>query len=549
MGFVSILTGLCMFFTACEEEVPNPGVHNNASEQIGYSWFEEVGEIIPAAEISFVSAGESIQSAIDEAMEGEFIYVESGIYDEQITLKKEVTLIGLKNSDGEGVELMRDGQLIRVDRSSGQMLNIRHAGGMETARTHPGKGHGTFRKYLISSDREDLGNGIAHYWFDLKTGEGTYDEIRIHRVVKERKAYHPVKTEGEIFMIHGASQNFSDIFLLADLDDINPSNSSPAFLAYNNIDVWGIDLGWTRVPNEETDLSFMENWGVQQDVDHTLFGMSVARIIRAMSGEGLGQLNLLGFSYGASVAYSSANHETTLHKRNRHIKGIIPVDQTFKLGPDYEDRRVQTCTDAATILDQINSGNYANNQGAGFDLFGQLALADPDGISPVPDFQALGLTNAQVPIFLGANTYFGGNSPMPFWHFAAGNGPAPFVPADDFLYTDPILWYKLIEGLPHYMPWRLGYELSTCLCDEEDSPYDDYLSDVNVPVLYIGANGGTGVSGLYSLELLGSSDVEALIITLSDHPYNDYGHGDLFLAENAPSLVWDPLATWLLAHH
>lgn len=37
--------------------------------------------------------------------------------------------------------------------------------------------------------REDLGGGIAHYQFDIKMGEGEYDVVTIHRVVKENRAY------------------------------------------------------------------------------------------------------------------------------------------------------------------------------------------------------------------------------------------------------------------------------------------------------------------------------------------------------------------------
>jgi len=29
----------------------------------------------------------------------------------------------------------------------------------------------------------------------------------------------------------------------------------------------------------------------------------------------------------------------------------------------------------------------------------------------------------------------------------------------------------------------------------------------------------------------------------------DFGHGDLMLADDAPALVWEPLAQWLADHH
>ena len=38
-------------------------------------------------------------------------------------------------------------------------------------------------------------------------------------------------------------------------------SSSPS----NGVDVWGIDLRWTRVPAEQTDFAFMEDWGIEHD--------------------------------------------------------------------------------------------------------------------------------------------------------------------------------------------------------------------------------------------------------------------------------------------
>lgn len=39
-------------------------------------------------------------------------------------------------------------------------------------------------------------------------------------------------------------------------------------------------------------------------MDHTLAAMSIARLIRGLTGQGFGRLHLLGFSYGGSVGYA-----------------------------------------------------------------------------------------------------------------------------------------------------------------------------------------------------------------------------------------------------
>ena len=105
---------------------------------------------------------------------------------------------------------------------------------------------------------------------EVRLGKNEYDVVRIHRVVREKRPFRPVRTEGAIFMIHGASQDFDDIFLRPGVDKANAQNSSPVYLASNNIDVWGIDLAWTLVPVETSDFSFMQDWGIERDVDHVL---------------------------------------------------------------------------------------------------------------------------------------------------------------------------------------------------------------------------------------------------------------------------------------
>ena len=70
-----------------------------------------------------------------------------------------------------------------------------------------------------------------------------------------------------------------------------------------------------------------------------------------------------------------------------------------------------------------------------------------------------------------------------------------------------------------------------------------------VPVFYIGATGGLNTLGLYTLTLLGSEDVTHYIVTLTPgSPAIDYGHGDLFNASNAKSVVWSKILAWLKNH-
>jgi hypothetical protein len=91
------------------------------------------------------------------------------------------------------------------------------------------------------------------------------------------------------------------------------------------------------------------------------------------------------------------------------------------------------------------------------------------------------------------------------------------------------------------------------ICDDPeapDQPWDDRLDRIQVPVFYVGAAGGFGETGIYTTTLLGSTDVTTLVVALQapeDQPF-DFGHGDLFQADDAPSLVWQPILDWIEDH-
>jgi hypothetical protein len=88
-------------------------------------------------------------------------------------------------------------------------------------------------------------------------------------------------------------------------------------------------------------------------------------------------------------------------------------------------------------------------------------------------------------------------------------------------------------------------------CDAISGPFDDHLGDIAVPVLYVGAAGGFGKHGLYTLGLLGSDDVQTHIVQLDsdDNEAVDFGHVDLFTASEAGALAWTTIHRWLERHN
>ena len=89
-----------------------------------------------------------------------------------------------------------------------------------------------------------------------------------------------------------------------------------------------------------------------------------------------------------------------------------------------------------------------------------------------------------------------------------------------------------------YMPQKLWYGLNVCQCNIEDSPLDDYVGEIEVPIFYISSGGATGEHGFYSVDLLKSLDVTKYIVSLNSEPTLNFGHGDLFIANNSSAEVW-----------
>ncbi|HER43594.1 MAG TPA: hypothetical protein ENO08_03955 [Candidatus Eisenbacteria bacterium] len=93
---------------------------------------------------------------------------------------------------------------------------------------------------LIDVQREDVFPGIAHYSYLIKTGEGEYDCIKLHRVVRETSPFKPIRTCKNLFIQHGDGVGFEGVFLYGTVAPSVPGDHAFAiYLAQNDIDVWG----------------------------------------------------------------------------------------------------------------------------------------------------------------------------------------------------------------------------------------------------------------------------------------------------------------------
>jgi hypothetical protein len=415
------------------------------------------------------------------------------------------------------------------------------------AKQLPGVAPAACRAFDI--ERRQVSGNVYEYTFALRVGEGEHDVIKVHRVVREDEAGRPSQTEHAVLMVHGDIWGFDAAFLGNTISAHAPAGQSVGlYLASKGVDVWGIDLRWTQVPAATTDFTFMKDWNIATHVGDIAVALSVARGVRGATGSGTGQLALLGWSRGGILAYAYANAETRLPENLRQVKALVPVDIAYKFAPEHETQRAAACRRYASARQQRDLGVYQSSLGAGVGVIGTLAAADPGGVSTVPGFA--GLTNAQAALLLASRTHllFANDPPVPSYHFNAGVFNLLGLPTKLQYTPEAYLYDFLAAGHPYQSSTEI-MESEALLCDEIDVPYDDYLGEIRIPVLYVGAAGGFGEYGLDTLEQLGGSDVSSLVVRLhaSDARDVEFGHADLFLAENARDVVWKPLRKWLVS--
>ncbi|HKI01851.1 MAG TPA: hypothetical protein VKK31_07730 [Thermoanaerobaculia bacterium] len=390
---------------------------------------------------------------------------------------------------------------------------------------------------LTTVDRRVLAPDVAEYSFRVRVGDGPYDFIGVHRVVKEIAPNVPVQAAQAVFLAHGDIWNFRAAFLTG-------AKTLPVYLAQNGVDVWGIDFRWTSVPANVTNLSFMESWGIEQDARDLGIAIGVARFTRSVTGSGYGQVNLLGWSRGGQIGYAYLNGESQIPARLRQVKGFIPADIYLKT--DVAQLKGFACQRQLFAETKIESSVFANDTGVLAARVGGRALTDPNGASTdVP-----GLNNREAGLLVGEATHAlqGGLAPAPFYHMTGGNfDPVTTAPTGLFYANEQDL-FTLERSASSFQPFREQADADAATCEQTDVPFDDHLHNITVPILYLGAGGGFGDFGVYTTTLLGSTDVTTHVVSLTPIRAVDFGHADLFLGTNADTLVWQPLLTWLQAH-
>jgi hypothetical protein len=397
------------------------------------------------------------------------------------------------------------------------------------------------RYRIIDWEREPLTGDIVRYSYTVRVGNGEYENIRLHRVVKEREPYWPIQTRKSVFALHGVPGNFNQWFLVGAVSNAAPPNHGMAiYLAENDIDVWGMDQAYYLVPPATTDFSFMEDWGMQFDIDNLRKAMAIARYTRLYTGNNYDRMTLIGMGHGGGgmTGYAALNQESQFPAMFRHIGAFIPVSACYKTNDiDWQN---YFCANAQNYAEMLRAGNYVDTRGQMFATLSSLALQDPEGKSPfVPGF-----TNKGAILFIASMTWESLQFPDESHYLG---GLFQFGLPVDLKYSNIKVALEGTQQIDPFAPARYIFEVEAIKCDRFDLPFDDHLGDITVPVFAVCSGGFMrGLTG-YTTTLLGSSDVTVLIVSRVSELMNDICILYISHGTRAPTLFCQPMLEWVEA--
>jgi pimeloyl-ACP methyl ester carboxylesterase len=389
--------------------------------------------------------------------------------------------------------------------------------------------------------RDPIGGDVVHFQFDLRVGTTPNAVLRIHRVVRERSPWMPRPSSGSVMLLHGDFSTFASNFLPALASPASTAPGLARFLAERDLDVWGVDRRWTRAPAEGADFSDFGDMSFAAELDDIGRALAFARGVRVLGGSGE-KMTLAGFSRGGHLAYAYAAREGGRRPAQRHVKSLAILDVYAEIAPNDQAARDTACANAEAERQALAGGTVDSDNGI-FILLGSLALNAPGDPSPFFD----GLTNRNAFLVIVAQTYIV-FAPTPHYHLAAGIFEGDQVTglresAENVVES----WFA---GAAPHQSMREVAESDTLWCGKAPLPVAIDLSRIEVPLYYLGAAGGFGEHGLFTTTRVGSTDVTRQIVHRfgPDRDAEDFGHGDLLFAKDAPSLAWKSLATWILGH-
>lgn len=399
------------------------------------------------------------------------------------------------------------------------------------------------RAAILDVTREELTPGVYHYSLLLRVGNAPNARLRLHRVVRERAPWQPQPTNKAVLLLHGDFSTFTSNFVPSRVStSVPPGHGLAAYLAGQGIDVWGIDRRWTTAPADGASLSDFAEMGFAGALEDVGLALSFARWSRGMAGAGRERMFLAGFSRGGHLAYAYTAGESGRPPAQRHVRGLVPIDIYAELPPQEEALRQGACDRYAEERAQLEAGLYDSDNGF-FIQLGTLANSAPSAPSPLFE----GFTNRSALVAFAAQTFLL-YAPRPGYHLAAGVLTGDEVAT--LRYSSETAVADWLAAAPPHQALAEIADSDALWCGEVSVPLLPPLSEITVPIFYLGAAGGFGDYGVYSTTRTRSADISTHIVRQLDpgSEVEDFGHVDLLYGTDAPTLAWQPLSEWILQH-
>ncbi len=396
---------------------------------------------------------------------------------------------------------------------------------------------------ILDAQRVLVEADVYHYSYLIKVGATPNAQVRIHRVVRELAPWKPRSSASSVLLLHGDFATFTTNFASALTGAARPPSGGLApYLAAKGVDVWGLDRRWTTVKADATDVSDFAGMTFSAELDDIGRALAFARATRTVGGSGHDRMILAGFSRGGQLAYEYAARESQLPAGKQHLRGLIPLDVYARISPADEALRQGVCAGSVAEHQALAEGVIDSDNSAVIQT-GVLAASAPNDPSPFID----GFTNRGLMLAFITQTYMF-FTPTPVYHLGGGV-LADGVPTALRYASEPVIngW---LSSAPFHQALAESADGDALWCGDAPLPLADHLADITIPLYYLGAAGGFGDHGLYTTTLVASTDVTTNVIRRLAPALEaeDFGHGDLLYAKDAPDLAWQPLAAWILQH-
>lgn len=382
---------------------------------------------------------------------------------------------------------------------------------------------------LTGLTRSQLSPMVWFYEAQFQVGPNDLDLIKIYRVISEKPSSASRNSKAAMLFVHGSSGKFGSAMIVTGMAD---------WLAALGIDVWGIDMRHANVAEGQIDFRAMAGWDYPILIGDIRLATRFARYERQSDAQSFGRINLVGWSLGASLVFAVANTEAALGPEERDVKGIVSFDTIYKLNPANTLAQSAACQTEASNRQAIAQGIYQVDRRVQPQA-GRLALSDPDGPSPF----RINYTNREFALFFGSQNSL---PPFPFHLMASVRDPTG--KPSNTTFTEEHKAFEVLAAGNNFntRPGIATYFAIPC----RDTPYDDHLADVRIPLLNIGIAGGFGRAAFETNAYLPNSRITTLWLqNLPDESANDdIGHMEPFCAWDMVWRVWEPLRQWLLAN-